>query len=128
MKLLKYLTVAIWIVAIATTWTKYRGSTGLYAPYINVIWCSDEFSCLHEVGHFVDTKLDNPSQSEEFRVAVQNCIETCANQELRNMLIEFPIENGCFEWGGYRELYAELYALYQSDFQLPYELIAFFKE
>src|SRR5512147_739142 len=45
------------------------GYVGMYSPSTNLMYCFDA-SCLHEIGHRMDTELGNPSLSDEFRMAV----------------------------------------------------------
>lgn len=84
-------------------------------------------SCLaHEIGHAVDYNSGTVSKTKEFEQAVELSIETCENGRnglpswcflVEQFIAEYSGINGTpfertfrGEWGGYQELYADLFA------------------
>ena len=109
----------------------------------------DERNALHEVAHMLDIDIfDNISQSPEFQNAIIAFIEANKTDGLciRQMICliqDFPGINGnpmrvitytlpdgteiTREWGGYFELYAEIYAQWKTGWaELPKELYPFY--
>lgn len=93
------------------------------------------YSCLaHEIGHAIDSISGRISETEEFQKAVELSIEMCEDDPrefydgcfiTEYLITEFPGVNGNplsvlskSEWGGYKELYAELFA-----YGLPLDMI-----
>ncbi len=87
------------------------------------IICTTEGSCIHETGHHLDRLLGWPSLSLEWKTTIDKFIEKC-NQEFDNPFCTFKDFPGIYgnplavvdmpdgttqEWGGYRELYAQIY-------------------
>lgn len=100
------------------------------------LWCTSEYTCLHEVGHAVDSMNGRPSVSPEFQAAIESLAKQSWVFEwggLRARLTVFPgilarsmLSGPIGEWGGYRELYAELYAYFHRGGEIPPELQPFF--
>lgn len=49
----------------------YPGKTGMYNTITMQYRCSDDYSCVHELGHFVDQKNGWVSHSEEWNKALE---------------------------------------------------------
>ncbi len=82
------------------------GASGIYFPGINLLVCTDENSCIHEEGHRLDFRLDQPSQTEEFKEYINNFPYL---EDGNNSCI---IKNDyCF----YSEAYANLYEAVKGD-------------
>jgi hypothetical protein len=82
------------------------GVSGLYIPATDTVICSDEISCIHEEGHRLDFRLEQPSQTEEFKEYINN----------------FPFledgNNSCIiknDYCFYSEAYANLYEAVKGD-------------
>lgn len=95
-----------------------------YNGVLDVYQCNNPWGCAHEQAHSIDRNLGFPSQSKEFKEAVESIR---ANGSMYGWIIEaFPGVNDNpmfqpdsflqrlyllgFGWGGYGELYADLYA------------------
>jgi hypothetical protein len=126
----------IWLSQWSGFYTPIGGGNGL-------IWCTDEYSCLHEIGHHIDSTLGWPSKTLEFRNAIASCSKDWSNihelgcsPTLSSYVTIFPgvgsSPNDKYfgqTWGGYSELYAELYALHVSDLIIvPEYLIEFYSK
>jgi hypothetical protein len=46
------------------------GIDGFHVDNSNFIYCKYESACMHEIGHFIDNKSNNPSNSKEFFNAI----------------------------------------------------------
>lgn len=46
------------------------GWKGVYSPQVDYIACIDPLVCRHEEGHRLDYQLGRPSQTEEFKSAI----------------------------------------------------------
>lgn len=110
----------------------------------------DEFTAIHEVGHCIDYWYGNISETKEFQDAVENYIKQNRKPEsecvgIRNkedIICELQIFPGIAGnlmhtnddpglapvgvWGGYDEVYAEIYALWHYYYDLPEELRYFY--
>lgn len=109
-------------------------SVSKYFPDLNLIWCTDEIYCLHEVGHHVDRLGGYISQTKEFQSSVDKYISTLddchGNERVDCWMVDFPGVNNNplaegdgveHNWGGYGEMYANLYAYYRRTGWLPNE-------
>ena len=95
------------------------GFGGFLLPDFDLIVCQYEFACIHEVGHWKDEDLDWISGTIEFKEALDSFILQCEEIEDSGEgsyycnLIRFPGVNGNDlteeDWGGYVEVYAEMY-------------------
>lgn len=47
------------------------GKYGAYNPNTDSFWCTTDWSCRHEVGHRMDWYLGNPSQGNDYKMAVR---------------------------------------------------------
>ena len=139
-KVLKYtlmLTLIIIIYWLFIPITLNTISTGGYNTISTLMWCTKEGTCIHEVGHWKDDKSDWISNTIEFQEAVDNFIMECTeNRDTSSYcvkLVMFPGINGNElnekGWGGYGELYAEMYVynLYYKE-PLPNIFIEFYKQ
>jgi hypothetical protein len=104
----------------------YSGLNGFYVPVLDVVVCRDSYTCLHETAHGFD---NGRSETREFRDAVQlfRIVADTNNSvdEMSYHIRKFPGIGSDFEqttcrmfikceaegWGGYSELYAEMYAM-----------------
>jgi hypothetical protein len=107
----------------------YANIAGFYIPILNRIVCSDKHTCLHETGHSIDYRRGHISQSYEFAETVQifRIVSNTNNtvDEMSYRIRKFPGIGSDYEqttcrlfikcepegWGGYSELYAEIYAM-----------------
>lgn len=114
--------------------------------YFNVwtkeISCSDKYTCLHEHGHLLDFQLGWESKGKAFQESVQvfNRVQWLLDPDDRHewaeRMHEFPgvtaPKTPCKDllsmsfwtggWGGYTELYAEMYAWANGDISnMPHE-------
>lgn len=89
-----------------------------YLIWNKVIFCDPESVCFHELGHMKDKYLGYPSQSPEFKKAIDEYLEWCKGGKRFwptecNHLENFPGINGnelrFGTWGGHEELYADLF-------------------
>lgn len=89
-----------------------------YLFWNNIILCDDPGICFHELGHIKNDQLDNPSESPEFKKAIDDFLEWCIGGKRFwptecEHLETFPGINGnelrFGFWGGYEELYADLF-------------------
>lgn len=96
---------------------------GGYLFWNNIIVCDDPGTCFHELAHIKNDQLDNPSGSPEFKKAIDEYLEWCVGGKRFwptecEHLESFPGINGneLFRgWGGYEELYADLFKLMTWD-------------
>jgi hypothetical protein len=104
----------------------YSGLNGFYVPVLDVVVCKDAYTCLHETAHGFD---NSRSETQEFRDAVQlfRIVADTNNSvdEMSYRIRKFPGIGSEHEqttcrifikcepegWGGYSELYAEIYAM-----------------
>lgn len=107
-----------------------------YFIWNRIIFCDPTGICFHELGHAKDEQLDNPSQSPEFVKAVEGYLKWCKSgkrfwptecEHLEN----FPGINGnglrFGVWGGYDELYADLFMFHIWDnLCVPEDIAIFF--
>ncbi len=106
----------------------------------NIIICEFEYACLHETGHWIDDGLGRPSKSESFKLYIDTMIEWCndeSNEGLYNYhywcwIKDFygingnPLHDGY--WGGYGELYADIYEYWKlHTVAPPLELQEFYR-
>jgi len=100
-----------------------------YLFWNNIILCEDSGTCFHELAHIKNDQLGYPSQSPEFRKAIDEYLEWCKSNK-RFWPVEcahlesFPGINGNElnnrGWGGYEELYCDLFEKYiWNNWQLP---------
>lgn len=122
---------------------------GWYDPITGVMHYTDDWSRLHELGHQLDHVLGDISQGKEFRRAVEiyNQVQWQLPADLRDAnawrIGHFPGINAPRDrvsqvysdafwqggWGGYRELYAELWAMAGGEIHnVPVSLRVFFKK
>ncbi len=127
-KLRKILLIGISIIALflGVVVYSYSGLNGFYVPVLDVVVCKDAYTCLHEEGH----KIDNGrSETREFSNAVQifRIVADTNNavDEMSYRIRKFPGIGSEHEqttcrifikcepegWGGYSELYAEIFAM-----------------
>ena len=90
------------------------GQNGTYNIISGLIWCSNNYSCLHEAGHKLDDDLNWPSQKKEFLNAVQiYMIVDIINNKYDNFT-KIILNNQTINYGTFgnphAELYAEIYA------------------
>ena len=117
---------------------EYMLSSGTLGIYVGdgIILCDTEYACIHEVGHRLDEKYGNISETDEFREAFDSFIADCveAGDEYGGKSYycnhaRFPGINGnpLGNWGGYAEAYAEMYKWnVHENRPLPEELERFF--
>jgi hypothetical protein len=118
-----------------------------YNPVTDAIACSTEFYCWHEKRHQLDRNYRFVSTTKEFKSVIQSYLETCDLYDLHNTycgyIAMFPgilipkvkceyctiFDTAYYGgWGGYSELYAELYALADGTIEnLPLELQQFYE-
>lgn len=93
-----------------------------YLFWNNIIVCGYPGTCFHELGHIKNDQLDNPSNSPKFKKAIDEYLEWCIGGKRFwptecEHLETFPGINGNELargfWGGYEELYADLF-MYQT--------------
>ncbi len=92
---------------------------GVYNTITGLYWCSDTYSCNHELGHKMDAQLGWISQTPEFEVALSNLVlEDYARGKLTPysyLIIKKMIkyENGFHQLitNEQSEIYADIYAL-----------------
>ena len=128
-------------------------AAGVYCKDGN-FWCSNERACLHEVGHFVDERLGYPSKSEGEPVTFARGVILSNELSWQQAIDEYYLENltalqvcevllfecivwkwpGIWDkdrisgWGGYTELYAELYAYWRLGWmEMPHEFLKFYE-
>jgi hypothetical protein len=107
---------------------------GQYLPGTGIIVANSEGTALHEVGHLVDEELGLPGDTEEWKRAVDLLAQQCRSNVYNRVycfVAYFPGINGNLHpgWGGYGELYAELYHYVVMDyFVLPQELAEFYPD
>lgn len=133
--------------------TPLEGSSGMYYSDNNsttgLLWCSSiggdliaERGCLHEVGHFLDDVMGRVSRTNEFKSFIDKFYEENNldeyNGELRTLeglIATFPGigENETasmgevVNWGGYTELYADIYSYWISGYiEIPDSFLVFF--
>ena len=110
--------------------------------FYGIVYCKTPTACVHEQGHALDTRLRNPSRSDNFRTAITNYTQTALLSNNRNVFVDailvFPgvnqprSNNGLASilqggWGGYSELYATIYQLADGDIgSIPPELQLFY--
>lgn len=99
--------------------------------------------CLHEVGHAVDDFLGHPSMSRAWEVAIENYVEQCIKEYVIEWcinligysgingnpmeIVSFANSEDSFEWGGYGELYAQLFEISRLRFTpLPESIQLFY--
>jgi hypothetical protein len=110
----------------------YSGINGFYVPFLDIVVCKDSYTCLHETAHGFD---NGRSETREFANAVQlfRIVADTNNSvdEMSYRIRKFPGIGSEFEqttcrifikcelkgWGGYSELYAEIYAMAGGDIQ-----------
>lgn len=107
-----------------------------YLFWNNIIVCDDPGTCFHELGHIKNWQLDNPSQSPEFKKAIDDYLEWCVGGKRFwptecEHLETFPGINGnelvWGFWGGYEELYADLFKfLTWNNLCMPENVKVFF--
>ena len=102
--------------------------------------CQSERACIHELGHYKDELMGFPSRSPEFQKAVSDYyaqheidkITACfggLNCLLWRMpgIMNHPRLESADGWGGFSELYAEIYAGWRlGKFDIPVEFFPFF--
>ena len=122
--------------------TLYENSIGGF-EYHGFIYCKSPTACTHELGHALDTRLGNPSKSDEFHKAVIDYANTSLLANNRNAIVDtiiaFPgvtlpmsmsglasrVQGG---WGGFNELYATIYQMVDGDIDsIPDELQIFYE-
>ena len=112
-------------------------TSGVYNSIINTIICETEKSCFHEIGHRKDDILDWPSMSPEFKLVVDNYINWCIEYEAQDyycmFLIGFYGINGNdykdTGWGGYSEVYAEIYEFSKYyGVSIPWAFVRYYEE
>jgi len=96
------------------------GAKGIYFADFDYVVCNDPITCVHEHGHQLDFRLGEPSQTDEFKQAV--------NEVLPILLIR----NSCIiksEACDYYEAYAQLWTAVNGNINdIPVEFIEFYKE
>lgn len=107
-----------------------------YLFWNNIIVCENSGICFHELGHIKDNQLGYPSQSPEFRKAIDEYLEWCEGGKRFwpaecNHLEKFPGINGNElnkqGWGGYEELYCTLFEKYiWNNWLLPENVKMFY--
>lgn len=110
---------------------------GFFISSHDVILCSYEFLCIHEVGHWKDKHLGYPSKTVEFESVLDDFILQCeevgdnGEDSYYCNLTRFPGINGNEldrGWGGYPEAYAEIYVYDMAlNHPLPEVFIEFYK-
>ena len=97
------------------------GATGAYNWNSGLFWCSDTFSCLHEIGHAMDKRMSFPSQTQEFKDAVKSYLRNnfyilsihpmnFAGHIALSPGIVISVPNQFKDYPIYSELYANMYA------------------
>ena len=97
----------------------FSGDRGEYNPITGLMWCSDQWSCLHELGHKLDHQSGWISQGEDFRNALKFYvvveIESRHPSALAQFILDYPFSDGAHSRPGYNlqaELYADIFAGY----------------
>jgi hypothetical protein len=127
--------ILIVLVALLVINTLYLFKNSFYSPDFDLIVCHNQNSCLHEMGHQLDNELGNISKSKEFQLATLAYIkiiwdypqfrDTFSNLFIgysgitspyqdENRII-FKLANNTNKWGGYSELYADIFAYVNGD-------------
>jgi len=93
------------------------GFEAMYIPVIDLVICDNPIICHHEEGHRLDFKSGRPSQTEEFKIAV--------DEQLPILLIDTSCKNevdSCL----YSEAFARLYAILAVGGRIPEVLMEFY--
>lgn len=105
-----------------------NGGRGFYCRGLDYLFCTDNYTCLHETAHRLDHRLGDLSYSEDFKTTVQIYIRVAwENPRARDAMTDqiaffpgvgaprftfrrfYPLMAGHMAgWGGYSELYAEM--------------------
>lgn len=106
--------------------------SGNYNPDTKEIWCTSQEACWHEEGHKKDASLGWPSTSKAFIDAVDYRLETISypgiNSPYLILKCNFLGIDCSEEWGGYTELYADLWKEAKGDINnIDPQLQQFFK-
>lgn len=89
-----------------------------------IIHCDTEWACLHETAEMLRDKYGDPCLSEEWRTTIDAWVTTDFPGVQENPMANAPWG----EWGGYCELYPELYAMWRMNFiELPPEIYVFYQ-
>lgn len=97
----------------------FPGIDGIYVPAFDYIVCDHPIICAHEKGHRLDFKSGLPSQTPEFKKAVNENLPIL----LENTSCVIETES-CL----YAEAYAGLYAISISNGYVFKEFIEFYKD
>jgi hypothetical protein len=105
---------------------------GNYNPDTKEIWCTSEDICNHEEGHKLDASLGWISTSKAFIDAVDYRLETISypgiNAPYLILNCNFLGIDCSQKWGGYTELYADLWKEAKGDINnIDPQLQQFFK-
>ena len=111
---------------------------GWYEPSTRVVYCFEKWECLHECVHKYDydgTLYPTISTTERFHKAVDDYIKEVGKKEntvyLERFIYNFPGVSGNelagYDWGGYHELFAEIFTVTEmKGLEIPEEFIQFY--
>ena len=110
---------------------------GWYDPDTKQVHCFDKWECLHEVVHkydweYIDGRI---SSTKRFQDAIEIYISEVAEKDttiyIERFIYNFPGVGGNelagYDWGGYQELFAEIFTVTQmKGLEIPAEFIQFY--
>jgi hypothetical protein len=118
------------VIFVGLLYDSYANIAGFYIPVVDMAVCRDPHTCFHERGHSID---NGRSETVEFANAVQvfRIVADTNNavDEISYRIRKFPGIGSDYEqttcrlfikcdpkgWGGYSELYAEIYAMAEGN-------------
>ena len=104
------------------TWIQYKDYDGIYNPASQLMRCTDENACIHELMHYMDDSLDWPSQSSEFL----KIVNTLKHKESIILTMEYRTAFA-FPTNRHTEFYARLFTYYYTHRdEVPNELASFY--
>lgn len=105
---------------IITFFLPFIGAKGIYFADFDYIVCNDPITCIHEQGHQLDSHLGEPSQTDEFKKAIDEILPILLSNN--SCIINY---DGC----DYYEAYAKLWTAVNGNINdIPDEFQEFYKE
>lgn len=111
----------------------FSGDRGEYNTISGLIWCSDDWTCLHEIGHKMDHEGGWISQGDEFRKALKVYvvveIQSRNPSALARFILDTPLSGGArYGYNLRAELYADIFATHAKGCpeQLPGSIALFY--
>ncbi len=118
------------------------GAGGVYVGDGRIVCLPDIYYCQHEIGHALDDFIGYPSETDEWKNTVDSFVEGCIEEYIASffcgmsdyagingnpMHIITDSEGGESDWGGYSELYANIFELSRNNLKrIPEPLGKFF--